>query len=146
MITRWSLAAAVAVIAGLSAAPVDGRCAIRRRGGRRAGGRDPAQADDRSDQRALEDILPDKLTYGHSDGRVQNRAELIDALMTKKSSFSAITLSDQTVSIVGDLAVVRRQFAADAISGGKAVQPRIRILQVWQKQDGKWRLLVRQAH
>ena len=146
MITRRSLATAAAVIAGLSAAP-------------RTAGAQPAdvaaveQAVETlrklmiaPDQKALEDILADKLTYGHSDGRVQNRAEFIDALMTKKSSFSAITLSDQTVSIVGDLAVVRHQFAADAISGGKAVQPRIRILQVWQKQDGKWRLLVRQAH
>jgi hypothetical protein len=61
----------------------------------------------------------------------QSRAhavELIDALMTKKSLFHSITLSDQTIAVVGDLAVVRHHFAADAVSNGKPVQPRIRSL------------------
>src|SRR4051794_9872951 len=98
------------------------------------------------DQRALETLLADQLSYGHSDGRVQNKAEFMDALVTKKSVFKSITLANQTVSPAGDIAIVRHRFEADAISGGKPVQPRIAILQVWQKQGGSWRLLVRQAH
>lgn len=95
---------------------------------------------------ALEALLADQLSYGHSDGRVQNRTEFVDSLMTGASKFNAIALSDQTISVVDDIAVVRHVFAADVVSNGKPGQPRIRILQVWQKRDGRWRLLARQAH
>ncbi len=98
------------------------------------------------DQAALEQIFADQLSYGHSDGRVQNKAEFIDALVSHRSAFSSIALSDQTIAVSGDVAVVRHRFAADAVSNGKASQPRIAILQVWQRQAGAWRLLVRQAH
>ena len=100
----------------------------------------------RPDQHALEEIFADQLSYGHSDGRVMNKAEFIDALVEGKSVFHSITLSGQTVTIVGDVAIVRHRFDADAVSDGKPSQPHIRVLQVWQKQGGAWRLLVRQAH
>ena len=98
------------------------------------------------DRAALEQLLADQLSYGHSDGRVQDKAECIDSLITHRSAFSSITLSDQTIVVSGDVAVVRHRFAADAVSNGKASQPRIAIVQVWQVQAGAWRLLVRQAH
>ena len=95
---------------------------------------------------ALEALFADQLNYGHSDGRVQTKQEFVDALVDKKSVFHSITLSDQTVAMVGDLAIVRHRFEADAVSNGKPGHPRISILQVWQKQGGAWKLLVRQAH
>jgi hypothetical protein len=81
-----------------------------------------------------------------SDGRVQTKAEFVDALVDGKSMFKSISLTGQTVSIVGDIAILRHRFEADAVSNGTPSRPRIKILQVWQKQDGVWRLLVRQAH
>jgi ketosteroid isomerase-like protein len=98
------------------------------------------------DRAALERTFADQLSYGHSDGRVQTKAEFTDALLHGKSVFTSISLSGQTISLVGDIAIVRHRFEADAISNGVPAQPRIRILQVWQKQGDAWRLLVRQAH
>lgn len=98
------------------------------------------------DRSTLERIFADQLSYGHSDGRVQTKAEFTDALVNGKSVFKSISISGQTISLVGDIAIVRHRFEADAISNGVPAQPRIRILQVWQKQGGAWRLLVRQAH
>jgi ketosteroid isomerase-like protein len=98
------------------------------------------------DWTALEQIFADQLSYGHSDGRVQTKAEFVDALVNGKSVFKSISLSAQTVSIAGDVAIIRHRFEADAVSNGTPAQPRIRVLQVWQKQGGLWRLLVRQAH
>jgi ketosteroid isomerase-like protein len=98
------------------------------------------------DQPALEQIFADQLSYGHSDGRVQTKAEFVDALVDGKSVFKSISLTGQTVSIVGDIAILRHRFEADAVSNGTPSRPRIKVLQVWQKQDGVWRLLVRQAH
>ena len=98
------------------------------------------------DGAALDRIFADQLSYGHSDGRVQTKAEFTDALVNGKSVFKSISLSGQTISLTGDIAIVRHRFEADAISNGVPAQPRIRILQVWQKQGDVWRLLVRQAH
>jgi hypothetical protein len=97
-------------------------------------------------RQGLEAIFDDQLTYGHSDGRVQKKAEIIDALVNHRSVFHSIALSQQTVTVSGDLAIVRHQFEADAVSNGKPGHPDIKILQVWQRQGGEWRLLVRQAH
>ena len=98
------------------------------------------------DRAALERIFADRLSYGHSDGRVQTKAEFTDALMNGKSVFKSISLSGQTISLAGDIAIVRHRFEADAVSNGVPAQPHIRVLQVWQKQGDVWRLLVRQAH
>jgi ketosteroid isomerase-like protein len=98
------------------------------------------------DRAALEKIFADQLTYGHSDGRVNTKQEYIDALVERRSAFHSITLSKQTIAVSGDVAVVRHHFDADAVSNGKPGHPSIEVLQVWQKQGGEWRLLVRQAH
>lgn len=98
------------------------------------------------DRAALERIFADQLNYGHSDGRVQSKAEFTDALVNGKSVFKSISLSGQTISFAGDIAIVRHRFDADAVSNGVPARPHIRVLQVWQKQGDAWRLLVRQAH
>jgi hypothetical protein len=89
------------------------------------------------DRSTLERIFADQLSYGHSDGRVQTKAEFTDALVNGKSVFKSISISGQTISLAGDIAIVRHRFEADAISDVPA-QARIRILQVWQKPG--WRL------
>jgi ketosteroid isomerase-like protein len=98
------------------------------------------------DMAVLDDLLADELTYGHSDRRVQTKAEFVDAVVTGKSAFNAITISEQTIRIVGDVAIVRHRFEGDTVSNGKPGHPDIRIVQVWQKRGDGWKLLVRQAH
>jgi len=98
------------------------------------------------DRAALERIFADRLSYGHSDGRVQTKAEFTDALVNGKSVFKSISLSGQTISFAGDVAIVHHRFEADAVSNGVPARPNIRVLQVWQKQGDVLRLLVRQAH
>jgi hypothetical protein len=42
-------------------------------------------------------------------------------------------------------AIVRHMAAVDYEDGGKAGSTKIGVLQVWVKQDGRWKLLARQA-
>jgi hypothetical protein len=46
------------------------------------------------DKVALDDLLAPELTYGHSDRRVQTKAEFMEAVLTGKSQFSSINLSN----------------------------------------------------
>jgi len=50
------------------------------------------------------------------------------------------------VSVVGNDAIVRHIWDSVSESDGKSSTAHIGVLQVWAKQDGKWKLLARQAY
>jgi hypothetical protein len=93
----------------------------------------------------LEALCAEQLSYGHSDGRVENKAQFINGVMTRKSILKSLTLSDHTIAIVGTTAVARHTWASESETDGKATSTKIGILQVWQKQSDAWKLLARQS-
>jgi hypothetical protein len=95
------------------------------------------------DKAGLEALTATEVTYGHSDGRVQDRATFIDALVTRKTIFKTMDLTKQTMVIAGDTAVVRNHMAADVDPGARHVE--LEMIYVWQKRGGEWKLLLRQA-
>ena len=95
---------------------------------------------------ALGALVADDLSYGHSGGKVDTKASFIADLMDGKSDFVTLVITDQTVKVVGDTAVVRHTLTADTNDAGKPGKVAIKVLGVWQRQaDGAWRLLARQA-
>lgn len=95
---------------------------------------------------ALGALVADDLSYGHSGGRVDTKASFISDLMDGKSDFVTLVITDQTVKVTGDVAVVRHTLTADTNDAGKPGKVAIKVLGVWQRQaDGAWRLLARQA-
>ncbi len=94
---------------------------------------------------ALTDIASDSLSYGHSGGNVQNKAEFVEAIASGKSDFVTIDLSEQTVSVMKNVAVVRHVLTAATNDGGKPGNVKIKILLVWVKEKGQWKMLARQA-
>jgi len=93
----------------------------------------------------LEALAADHLSYGHSDGRVQNKAEFIEGVMTRKAIVKSITLSDHTITVAGTDAIARHTWASESETDGKPTSTKIGVLQVWQKQGGNWKLLARQG-
>lgn len=93
----------------------------------------------------LTNIASDKLTYGHSSGKIENKAEFVDVLATKKSDFVTITLSNQTVEVEGNTAIVRHVLDADTNDGGKPGKVHLGILLVFNKDNSGWKLIARQA-
>jgi hypothetical protein len=93
----------------------------------------------------LETLCATQLSYGHSDGRVQNKAEFIEGVMTRKALLKSLTLSDHTITIVGTDAIARHTWTSESETDGKLTTTKIGVLQVWQQQGGTWKLLARQA-
>jgi len=93
----------------------------------------------------LEALCAEQLSSGHSDGRVQNKAEFIEGVMTRKAMLKSLTLSDHTITVVGTDAIARHTWTSESEMDGKATSTKIGVLQVWQKQGGPWKLLARQA-
>ena len=93
----------------------------------------------------LEALCAEQLSYGHSGGRVETKAQFIDGVMTRKAILKALTLSDHTIAIVGSDAIARHTWTSESETDGKMTSTKIGVLQVWQKQGGAWKLLARQA-
>jgi hypothetical protein len=99
-----------------------------------------------NDRKQFEALCADQLTYGHSTGKVQTKAEFIDDASSGKSNWKSITLEDQTIVLAGGNAMARFVFTGDLDSGGKTSTLKFGVLMVWVRQSGKWRLLARQGY
>jgi ketosteroid isomerase-like protein len=99
----------------------------------------------KADRGQFEALTADQLSYGHSAGRVENKAQFIDAATSGRSRWQFITLTDQTTQIVGDTAIVRHTLTGETERDGKTNPVKIGVLMVWHKQNGDWKLLARQA-
>jgi len=82
------------------------------------------------DSATLSSLVSDELTYGHSTGLVENKAAFIEALVTGRSDFKTITLSDQRIQILDKSAVVWHKVAADIVDKGNAASVSLIILTV----------------
>lgn len=93
----------------------------------------------------LDAIASEKLSYGHSSGKVEGKKDFVENIASGKSDFISIELNDQTISVSGNTAVVRHELHAKTNDGGKPGEAHIKILLVFQKHGGKWLMLARQA-
>jgi uncharacterized protein DUF4440 len=98
-----------------------------------------------ADRGRLEELVADQLSYGHSSGVIQTKAQFVDVIINKQTIYKSIVLSEPSTVIAGNNAIVRHMAAVDYEDGGKVGSAKIGVLQVWVKQDGRWKLLARQA-
>jgi ketosteroid isomerase-like protein len=117
-----------------------------------AADKDVAQAVDHLTQAMLHKDIPElnaltaeNLTYGHSSGKIQDKKAFIADIETGKSAFKTLEMQNQSITVSGDVALVRHHFSAQALKGTEVVPTEIENIQIWQKQDGKWLLVGRQA-
>jgi len=98
-----------------------------------------------ADKATLENSVADGLSYGHSNGKVEDKAEFVRAIVSGESDFVTIDLTDQTIKIVGNNAIVRHKLMGTTNNNGQPGTAKLALLMVWQKQKGSWKLLARQA-
>ncbi len=96
-------------------------------------------------KQTLENLTATDLSYGHSSGKVEDKAAFVENIASGKSDFVTINLEEQTIKVVGDVALVRHKLTAETNDGGKPATVNLKVLLVWQKQNGTWKLLARQA-
>jgi hypothetical protein len=98
------------------------------------------------DQATFDKLTSPDLTYGHSNGLVEDKKTCIESMVTGKYKFTSLELTEQTIKIVDKTAIVRHSFFAHTHDAGKEPGTvKLKVLQVWQQQSGKWVLLARQA-
>ena len=94
----------------------------------------------------LDQLTSNKLSYGHSSGLVQDKNAFVTAIVDGIFGFTSIDLTEQTIAISNNVAIVRHKFSAGTDNKGQEPGTvKLAVMQVWQKEKGKWLLLARQA-
>jgi len=107
--------------------------------------REWAQACVQADIAKLEQILSDDLTYTHSSGQTQTKAEFIATVREGKTRYRSIDFQESSVRIYGDSAVSNSEVRVNLTIDGKDVSVHPRFLHVWVKHNGRWQLAAHQG-
>ena len=98
-----------------------------------------------ADAAALDELVSEELSYGHSNAVVEDKKRFSEKLITGESDFITMELSELTVKMSGKTALVRCRLDGKTSDGGKPGQAKLHVLMVWQQKGGTWKLLARQA-
>ena len=96
----------------------------------------------RNDLAALGDLLADDLTYTHSQGVVNTKAQMLASLESGALRYRSVTTDDVQIRVYGDAAVVTGAAVLAVTAGGHDVSVPVRFIAVYARQDGRWRLEV----
>jgi hypothetical protein len=99
-----------------------------------------------TDSVTLKDLTWDELSYGHSAGLIQNQKEFIAGVLNGPTFFKSIEPFDQKITMAGKNAIVRHIVTAKAVNKGNPLDLKFANIMVWQKKQGKWKLLARQGY
>lgn len=98
-----------------------------------------------ADTAALDQLLATDLTYTHTDGEQNNKAEFLRILGTGTLRYAAIVPEVREVRVDGAIAVVAGRSAMRVESGGQAYAFRIRYLAVYRHGARGWELIAWQS-
>jgi len=85
------------------------------------------------------------LSYGHSNGWVETKEDLIKDLETGYISYQKINEDSISILMNGDMANVRFLADINATMKGTSSSFKLRVLEVWIKKSNRWLLFARQA-
>jgi len=97
------------------------------------------------DSATLSRILANDVTYGHTNGLIQTKAELIHDLMTKVQDYKSIEPSNMNIRVYGNTAVVNINVAIKMEYNGKPLDFNMHTLFVWVKKNDNWEMVARQS-
>jgi hypothetical protein len=85
------------------------------------------------------------LSYGHSNGWVQTKADVIKDLETGKIVYNSF--KEDSLTITMDEYMANARFVADinATMNGNTVNTHLKVLEVWVKKGKRWILFARQG-
>lgn len=99
-----------------------------------------------ADKQVLEAYCAEQLTYGHSNGLIQNKDEFIDDLVNGPYDFTSVASPDLSIQIIKKTAIARFTFLAEAIKEKEMINIRLGCIQVFQQLDnGEIKLIARQG-
>ena len=96
------------------------------------------------DSVALDDVLASDVSYGHTSGLIQTKAQLIRSVISKEQDYQNIIPFDMNIRIYDNTGVVTMKSSVIMNYQGKPLNMDMYITLVWIKKN-KWQLVARQS-
>jgi uncharacterized protein (TIGR02246 family) len=97
------------------------------------------------DVKALENIFSDDLTYTHSSGKLETKAQFLDGIKSGAVKYDAMNHQDVQARAYGDAVILNGTSEVKVKSEGQPLAFRIRFIAVYVKQRGQWRMVAWQS-
>src|SRR4051794_6534609 len=78
----------------------------------------------KQDKAQLEALTLPQLTYSHSDGRIEDRAQFIKGVMDRKATVKSLEYPELAIHVAGDTAIVRHLWVSETELEGKTTNTR----------------------
>lgn len=86
------------------------------------------------DSVALDDVLANDVTYGHTNGLIQTKAQLIRSVVSKEQDYINIVPSNMNIRIYESTGVVTMKSAVTMNYQGKPLDMQMYVTLVWIKK------------
>lgn len=93
----------------------------------------------------LQQLLHPELSYGHSNGWVQNSTEMSADLVSGKIVYKKLDATAGIIALQKNIAQVRCENDVEGTVNGNAFAMKLHVLQVWIWENNNWRLYARQS-
>jgi len=97
------------------------------------------------DVAALKTMLCKGLVYTHSSGRQDTKQSLIDGMESGSTVYTSMEPSDVKAQDLGNAVVLTGVAAISVDSKGKSNSFRVRFTDVYENQNGTWRMITWQS-
>ena len=95
----------------------------------------------RRDMATLEKILAPGVVFTTATGRVMDRAQVLEMLAKPDTHYESVESDDIRRRITGEVAVETGRVRVRGKRKGQPVDETQRYTDVWQRMDGRWRLI-----
>lgn len=93
----------------------------------------------------IDALVLEELTYGHSSGKIETKAEFADALLNGEDDIIAWNVIDENMKVVDNTAWFRHVLEGKVVRGVDTSDVNLKVMMVWVNTDSGWKLLARQA-
>lgn len=98
----------------------------------------------KKDSVMLAALLADDVTYGHTNGLMQTKAQLIRSVMSGEQDYKIIEPSDTKIRLYGNTGIVNMKAKVNLLYNGNPLDFSMLTTLVWIKERD-WKLVARQS-
>ena len=98
------------------------------------------------DETVLKSVLHKDLSYGHSNGWLQSKSDILNDFISGKLTYGKIENNSSAIIVINKkYAIVKTNTNAEGVVNGTAFRLTLHIMQFWIKTKKGWQLIVRQS-
>ena len=99
----------------------------------------------KKDSSVLMQLLDINIGYGHSNGWIQSKSDVLQDFASGKISYTKLEVSDEKFQIQQQAVAIRNITTVEGVGSGNSFKMSLQVLQVWKRIKGKWVLIARQS-